>query len=301
MTSSVVCYTPLCCMLWEERATSRPEASRKEISLVFKPMHCLMGLCLKKLNSFRFTHLFQSDVTKEGLWQYHAVGIQFFFFQESFQINFVSITVKNALWLKVNAKKRLHLGECISFTTFLFSIEEFSIITMNFCTLFSPVWWKTGAEVTLVLSIGLSTGGTYTKVQPTGHICHISQRHLIICQTNQAYDGIFAVSSLHQSRLSHVEFNSERRYLHIYTYIYIYVYIYMFICICVCVCVDVNLCRPKCPLQSMEIWPIVNETCKHNHTRQLLSTLNHKIKEPFGWEENIKDNPVQTSAMGIFQ
>lgn len=103
-----------------------------------------------------------------------------YFFQESFQINFVSITVKNALWLKVNAKKRLHLGECISLTTFPFSIEEFSIITVNFCTLFSPVWWKTGAVGTLVLSIGLNTGGTYTKVQPTRHICPISQTHLRI-------------------------------------------------------------------------------------------------------------------------
>lgn len=48
---------------------------KRETSLVFKPMQSLMGLCRKKLNFFRFTHLFQSDVTKEGLWQYHTAGI----------------------------------------------------------------------------------------------------------------------------------------------------------------------------------------------------------------------------------
>lgn len=89
-------------------------------------------------------------------------------FQESFKINFVSITIKNALWLKVNAKKRLHLGECISLTMFPFSTEKFSIITVNFCTLFPPVWWKTGAvfQLTLVLSICLNTGGTVLRHNP---------------------------------------------------------------------------------------------------------------------------------------
>lgn len=89
-------------------------------------------------------------------------------FQEGFQINFVSITIKNALWLKVNAKKRLHLGECISLTMFPISTEKFSIITVNFCTLFSPVWWKTGEvfQLTLVLSICLNTGGTVLRQNP---------------------------------------------------------------------------------------------------------------------------------------
>ena len=135
MTLSVLFYTPLWCLLWEKSATSRPEARRKERLLRCSSLWSLMGVYWKKLNS-SYSHSSQSNVTKR--WPL-AVSYCWnrFFFKERFQINFVSIPIKNTFWPKVSEKKRSYLQETTTLNMIPISIEEFSRIIMNFCTFFA--------------------------------------------------------------------------------------------------------------------------------------------------------------------
>lgn len=77
------------------------------------------------------------------------------------------------------------------------------------------VLWKEilamSREETLVISVGLNDGGTWAKVEAPEHICPVTQTELLSCQTEQTSNYIFAVSSLHQSRLNQVEFESKWR------------------------------------------------------------------------------------------